>query len=53
MLLRAALAVVIIVAAGVAAFWYLTMPKPLDAAALSHYGPGDAEKGEPGHRRAG
>ena len=46
MLPRAALAVVIIVAAGAAAFWYLTMPKPLDAAALSQYGPGDAKKGE-------
>jgi cytochrome c553 len=46
MLLRAALAVVIVLAAGAAAFWYLTMPQPLDAAALSHYGPGDAKKGE-------
>jgi len=46
MLARAALAVLIIVAAAAAAFWYLTMPRPLDAAALSHYGPGDAKKGE-------
>jgi len=46
MLPRIVAAIILVVAVAAVAFWYLTMPRPLDAAALSQYGPGDAKRGE-------
>lgn len=46
MLQRLTAAIIIVVATAAVAFWYVTMPRPLDAAQLAQYHPGDATKGE-------